>query len=280
MAGNTEYKNRGILHGLHKVGNPSKNILMRAAVKTVLAAETTALFAKDLITNPLVGKEFHIKLERKQSSSGKFKTHIKLIRVESPINKSHGIFHKIEAGRFVEGDVKNGKGKKGFVRKLARSALLTSEKGVIEAGTFAIRQTWQKLRNHSEMMDTGKAVMTSITTLQTLNSGRKYLINYRKKSKNYLNLKQTYKGQKGKLKSLEKNRKSDRKELKQYRKEHRNFKKCYKVDKKSLKEWYGSNNKGFKEAKKKLRQSRKPANKVNKINVKFQKRTLNMTGKI
>ncbi len=274
MAGNTEYKNRGILHGLHKVGNPSKNILMRAAVKTVLAAETTALFAKDVITNPFVGKEFHIKLERKQSSSGKFKTHIKLIRVEAP-NKSHGIFHKMsEAGRFVEGDVKNGKGKKGFVRKLAHSALLTSEKGVIEAGTFAIRQTWQKLRNHSEMMDTGKAVMASITTLQTLNSGRKYLINYRKKRKNYLNLKQTYKGQKGKLKSLKKNRKSDRKELKQYRKEHRDLKKCYKVDKKSLKEWYGSNNKGFKEAKKKLRQSRKPANKVNKINVKFQKKNL------
>lgn len=179
-----EYKNRGILHKLNKVGTSHKNFILKTAVKTVLAAETTALFTKDIITNRFVGKEFHVKLERYQSKSGKFKTHIKLIRTEAPLFKPRGILHKIsEFGRFVEGDVKkNGKGKKSFVRKLTRSVLLTSEKGVIEAGTFAIKQTWQKLRNHSEMMDTGKAVMASITTLQTLNSGCKYLINYRKKT--------------------------------------------------------------------------------------------------
>ena len=37
-----EYKNRGVLHKLHKVGTPSKNILIKTAVKSALATENTA----------------------------------------------------------------------------------------------------------------------------------------------------------------------------------------------------------------------------------------------
>lgn len=171
-----DYNDRGILHRMHKVGTPSKNIVIKMAVKTALIAETTALFTKDVITNPFVGKEFHIKLVRRQGYSGKYRTHIKLIRAEAPLRplfKPRGVFHRIsESKRFIEGKQRN----KSFIG----STLLTSEKAVIEAEWFVTRQYWQKLKNSSETMDTGKAIMTGITTIQTLDSGRKYLIKYRR----------------------------------------------------------------------------------------------------
>ena len=106
-----DYNDRGILHRMHKVGTPSKNIVIKMAVKTALIAETTALFTKDVITNPFVGKEFHIKLVRRQGYSGKYRTHIKLIRAEAPLRplfKPRGVFHRIsESKRFVEGKHRN-----------------------------------------------------------------------------------------------------------------------------------------------------------------------------
>lgn len=72
-----EYKNRGVLHKLHKVGTPSKNILIKAVTKSVLITETTALITKDAITNRFSGKEFHIHFERSQHKSGKSKLMLK-----------------------------------------------------------------------------------------------------------------------------------------------------------------------------------------------------------
>ena len=78
----TEYKNRGILHKVSNVTklHKSSNTLVRRTTKTLLYGETALIFAKDIVTNRLVGKEFHIKFERKLNRSGKYRTHIRLIR--------------------------------------------------------------------------------------------------------------------------------------------------------------------------------------------------------
>ena len=207
-----DYNDRGILHRMHKVGTPSKNIVIKMAVKTALIAETTALFTKDVITNPFVGKEFHIKLVRRQGYSGKYRTHIKLIRAEAPLRplfKPRGVFHRIsESKRFVEGKHRN----KSFIRRVAGSTLLTSEKAVIEAEWFVTRQYWQKLKNSSETMDTGKAIMTSVTTIQMLDSGRKYLINYRRNRAARIQKKTAYSAQKKQFATAKKKYKSAKKD--------------------------------------------------------------------
>ena len=63
----TEYRNRGILHKIANVTklHKSSNTLVRRTTKTLLYGETALLFAKDVVTNRLVGKEFHVKFERK-----------------------------------------------------------------------------------------------------------------------------------------------------------------------------------------------------------------------
>lgn len=103
-----EYKNRGILHKLTsgRKFHPQKSShkLIKLTAKTALAAETTALFAKDLVVNRFVGKETHIRFERKQNKHGKYRTHVKLVRAEAS-DRPQGILHKVFAlDRFIEGD--------------------------------------------------------------------------------------------------------------------------------------------------------------------------------
>ena len=90
-----EYKNRGILHKLTSSAKfrpqESVNPLIKLTTKAALATETTVLFAKDLAVNRFVGKETHIKFERRQGKNGKYRTHIKLVRAEAPQQLPRGI---------------------------------------------------------------------------------------------------------------------------------------------------------------------------------------------
>ena len=244
-----EYKDRGVLHKLtrHTSFKPqqSKRRLIRWTGKAILAAETAALFAKDLAVNRFVGKETHIRFERRQSKNGKYRTHIKLVRAEAS-EKPGGLLHKaFGIGRFFEGDVpfrkkpklkydrykpKTFKGKAaygtfsvvkvtaGFTfkkgAKLTKAALLTSETAAIKAGSAGIDHLRRKLRDSSSTQDSGKAVLAGITAVQTLNSGRKYLINYRRKRAVYKLKKATYKSHKQQLKAEKKKRTSSKQSVK------------------------------------------------------------------
>lgn len=251
-----EYKDRGVLHKLtqHTKFKPqqSKRRLIRWTGKAMLAVETTALFAKDLAVNRFVGKETHIRFERRQNKHGKYRTHIKLVRAEAS-DKPVGLLHKVfSIGRFFEGDVpfrkkvklkkhrykpKTLKGKaayglfrltKGTAKftlkrsaKLTKAALLTGESAVLTAGKASIDHFRRKLRDNQSTHDSGRAVLASITALQTLNSGRKYLINYRRrravykqKKASYKSLKRLFKSQKKKYKSTKKAVRLTKKKLK------------------------------------------------------------------
>lgn len=265
-----EYKDRGIFHKL--MGGKlspinSKHLLVRITGKAVLGTETALLFVKDLAVNRFVGKELHIKFERKADKKGKYRTHIKLIRVEAT-ERPQGILHKLfSVDRFFEGDVpfqkrqvkykpKTIKGKiaYGVVKapfkaakyvikydaKAAKVILLTSETAVLKAGSAAIDRLGLKLRNESDMHDGGKVVLGSITALRLADRGRKYIIRYRQQRKQFKQLKTAFKGQKYKLKSLKKTYKSEKKKINIERqkqklklKNNRNNKKSGSIDRKT-----------------------------------------------
>lgn len=241
-----EYKNRGVLHKLHKVGTPSKNILIKAAIKSALATETTALFAKDAITNRFVGKEFHVCFERNQHKSGKFKTDIKIVRSNAPLYKQKGIFHKLaDSGRFFEGDVpfrkrqnikyspKSKFGKVAYsatkpllstskftikaAKKVVKATALTTESAVIKSGSFALNKLRQRLSYSSDTLDGGKAVLSSITAVRNLNNARKYIIRYKAGRKEYSQLKQSFKAQKLKTKKVKKSFKIEKQSYKSFK---------------------------------------------------------------
>lgn len=241
-----EYKNRGVLHKLHKVGTPSKNILIKTAVKSALATETTALFAKDVITNRFFGKEFHIHFERNQHKSGKFKTDIKIVRSNAPLYKQKGIFHKLaDSGRFFEGDVpfrkrqklkyspKSKFGKVAYsatkpllstskftikaAKKVVKITALTTESAVIKSGSFASNKLRQRLSYSSDTLDGGKAVLSSITVVRNLNNARKYIIRYKAGRKEYNQLKQSFKAQKFKTKKAKKSFKLEKQSYKSFK---------------------------------------------------------------
>lgn len=260
-----EYKNRGVLHKLHKVGTPSKNILINAVVKTSLAAETTALFAKDTVTNRFVGKEFHIRFERNQHKSGKFKTDIKIVRANAPLYKPKGIFHKLaDSGRFFEGDVpfrkrqnikyspKSKFGKVAYsatkplistsrftikaAKKVVKATALTTESAAIKLGSFGLHKFRQRLSYSSDTLDGGKAVLSSITAVRNLNNARKYIIRYKAGRKEYSQLKQSFKAQKLKTKKAKKSFKLEKQSYKSFKqgqkKQFKAIKKVYKPQKK------------------------------------------------
>lgn len=236
-----EYQQRGVLHKLTNTKKlcpqQSKNVLIKWTTKTALAAETAVLFSKDVAVNRFVGKETHIKFERSQNESGKFKTHIKLVRAEAPQQLPKGVLHKLNnINRFVEGDKplqkkpkikyepKSLKGEmaygalsssKAVVKnsaKFAKATALTGETVLTKAGSTGLRQIQYKLRNDSDVHDSGKAVMTGITALQTINRGRKYLINYRRSRAAYKQQKIKFEGQKQQLKVAKSKLKDIRKE--------------------------------------------------------------------
>lgn len=245
-----EYQKRGVLHKLTSTKKfrpqQSKHALIKWAAKSALAAETTVLFAKDLTVNRFVGKETHIKFERRQNSHGKFRTHVKLVRAEAT-NRPSGLLHKaFGAGRFFEGDKpfqknpttkykpKSVKGEivygalgssKAVLKKsakLAKATALSGETVLMKAGSTGLRQIRYKLRNSSDMHDSGKAVMTGVTALQTLNRGRKYLINYRRSRKNYKQLKSSFAQQKQQLASAKVKYKGEKQKYKLEKKRLKN----------------------------------------------------------
>ena len=230
----TEYKNRGILHKIANVTklHKSSNTLVKRTTKTLLYGETAWIFAKDVVTNRLVGKEFHIKFERKMNRFGKYRTHIRLIRVEADKRES-GIIHKmVNVHRFVEGDVpkvlqgihiRNPVTKTGG--KLAVTTLLSAEK-LLQTGTsFAFSQFRQRMSYSTNTNDSEKAVLGAVSGVQELNQARKYLINYRRQVSSYRQSHQSYKIQKAKLKTAKQHYKKEKKPIKaEYKKINRQWK--------------------------------------------------------
>ena len=262
-----EYKDRGVLHTVvNKTKfkpHQSKNTLVRITSKALLGAETAVLFSKDLAVNRFVGKELHLKFERVKGKNGKYKTHVKFIRVEAS-QRPKGLLHKAFAlDRFFEGDKpfqrKNKvrykpKTKKGRIAytvaaapfraskfvikqnaKLTKATLLTGETAVMKAGSAGIRHFSRKLRNSSETQDTGKAVLVSITALKKLHGGKNHLINYRRQRRKYKNLKQNFKGQKLKNKAVKRNYKKQKNKIKSERKIQKNKLKNVKNKKQKIK---------------------------------------------
>lgn len=218
----TEYSERGLLHAinnktkLHKIPN------------IALKAETSALFAKDVITNRFVGKEFHIVKQRKLVN-GKVKNTTKLIRVNAPLYKQRGLIHHIvNENRRVEGDTfvvrhsitrkldsitpKTRKGNyalgvaKGlnstrkFAQATTKKTILASETVALKLSDIGTNKLKSKATSELDSSDSGKMVLSTITAVSTLNSARKALIEHRIKKadykvakKNYKSAKQTYK---------------------------------------------------------------------------------------
>lgn len=285
-----EYKNRGVLHKLHRVGTPSKNILIKAVTKSVLITETTALFTKDAITNHFAGKEFHIHFERNQHKSGKFKTDVKIVRANAPLYKQKGIFHKLaDSGRFFEGDVpfrkrqikyspKSKFGKVAYsatkplistskftikaAKKVVKATALTTESAVITSSSFALNKLRQRLSYSSDTLDGGKAVLSSITAVRNLNNARKYIIRYKAGRKEYNQLKQSFKAQKFKVKKAKQSFKLEKQSYK-------SFKQGQKKRLKTISKVYKSTNKSkarFKAIKKVYKPQKK--GKLQKLNQK------------
>lgn len=241
-----EYKDRGILHkltsGTKFRPQSSSKPLIRLTAKAALAAETTVLFAKDLAVNRFVGKETHIKFERKQGSNGKYRTHIKLVRAEAPQQLPKGILHKLDnIGRFFEGDKpfekqakieykpKTLKGKIAYYGvakplaegtkfhlktsvKLVKGAALASESAFFAAGSAGINIIARKLRMSSDMSDGGRTAMTALAAVSTGRRAARYLKAYRKRRVKYKELKRSYKSQKLSSKTAKKKLRSVRKE--------------------------------------------------------------------
>ena len=241
-----EYKDRGILHkltsGTKFRPQSSSKVLVKLTAKAALAAETTALFAKDLAVNRFVGKETHIKFERRQGKNGKYRTHIKLVRAEAPQQLPKGILHKLDnIGRFFEGDKpfqkkakieykpKTLKGKIAYYgvakplaegtkfhlktsAKLVKGAALDSESALFSAGSAGVNIIARKLRMSSDMSDGGKTAMTALAAVSTGKRAARYIKTYRKRRVKYKELKRTYKSQKLSTKSAKSKLKAIRKE--------------------------------------------------------------------
>lgn len=243
-----EYKDRGGLHKLFssaKLKKHSSKPLFKIASKPLLALETTALFAKDLITNHFVGKETHIRFERKKSSSGKFHTTVKLVRADKPVYREPGLLHRArDFRRRFEGvpslsvekklnniQPKTVKGKvilsasKFTVRtakkplKLAGKALLTTETAAYTASTAGLRKLTNNARAEFNQADTGKAVLSAVTAVRTFSRARKAIVRKRLRKSSQKIKKQTYAAEKAKTKKAKAQYKSKKSEFKASKKE-------------------------------------------------------------
>lgn len=222
-----EYKDRGGLHKLFssaKLKKHSSKPLFKIASNPLLALETTALFAKDLITNHFVGKETHIRFERKKSSSGKFHTTVKLVRADKPVYREPGLLHRArDFRRRFEGvpslsvekklnniQPKTVKGKvilsasKFTVRtakkplKLAGKALLTTETAAYTASSAALHKLTNNARAEFNQADTGKVVLSAATAVRTFSRARKAIVRKRLRKASQKIKKQTYTAEKAK----------------------------------------------------------------------------------
>ena len=189
----------------------------------------------------LTGKEFHLKLERKPGRLIKtHHTHLKIVRADAPAFKQRGLLHKIDnLPRRIEGDkpplitkrINNMRPKSTFgksakvslkavnkVRKFTTSAAwrtaLASETVVLTAKDLVQNKFEQKLRYNADTIDTGKAVLASVTTVRTLNNIRKTLISHHTQKKEFKGYKLAAKSNKLKYKSAKRKFKTQKKDYK------------------------------------------------------------------
>lgn len=189
----------------------------------------------------LTGKEFHLKLERKPGRLIKtHHTHLKIVRADAPAFKQRGLLHKIDdLPRRIEGDkpplitkrINNMRPKSTFgksakvslkavnkARKFTTSAAwrtaLASETVALTAKDLAQNKFEQKLRYNADTIDTGKAVLASVTTVRTLNNIRKTLISHHTQKKEFKGYKLAAKSNKLKYKSAKRKFKTQKKDYK------------------------------------------------------------------
>lgn len=189
----------------------------------------------------LTGKEFHLKLERKPGRLIKtHHTHLKIVRADAPAFKQRGLLHKIDdLPRRIEGDkpplitkrINNMRPKSTFgksakvslkavnkARKFTTSVAwrtaLASETVALTAKDLAQNKFEQKLRYNADTIDTGKAVLASVTTVRTLNNIRKTLISHHTQKKEFKGYKLAAKSNKLKYKSAKRKFKIQKKDYK------------------------------------------------------------------
>lgn len=172
----------------------------------------------------LTGKEYHIKFVRRQSKlTGKYHTAVRLKRANAPAFKQEGILHRIDGlGRRFEGDkptlsvtkrISNmrpttafGKGTKytlSAVNKVRKTgtrivwkSALSAETVGLTFGNFAKTQLMQNLRYKTDTTDSGKAVLSTATTLRTIDNARKTIVQHHLQKKKYTLHKKTAKSAK------------------------------------------------------------------------------------
>lgn len=180
-----------------------------------------------VVGNSITGKEFHVRAERIQNESGKFRTHYSVERTTAPLYKPPGlIHHAVDFSRRFEGDFKRysvtdrlnnltpiTKGERLVVnsakavnetRKLATTgltkvALVSETTGLAVAGHY-YRKFSGRLNNEFDSLDTGKIVAKSVSALKSFNNVRRTVYTH--------NVKKSYFHQKTSALLTDKNRKN------------------------------------------------------------------------
>lgn len=200
---------------------------MRSRIPKFKNATKIAKLPFKVVGNSITGKEFHVRAERIQNESGKFRTHYSVERTTAPLYKPPGlIHHAVDFSRRFEGDFKRysvtdrlnnltpiTKGERLVVnsakavnetRKLATTgltkvALVSETTGLAVAGHY-YRKFSCRLNNEFDSLDTGKIVAKSVSALKSFNNVRRTVYTH--------NVKKSYFQQKTSALLTDKNRKN------------------------------------------------------------------------
>lgn len=200
---------------------------MRSRIPKFKNATKIAKLPFKVVGNSITGKEFHVRAERIQNESGKFRTHYSVERTTAPLYKPPGlIHHAVDFSRRFEGDFKRysvtdrlnnltpiTKGERLVVnsakavnetRKLATTgltkvALVSETTGLAVAGHY-YRKFSGRLNNEFDSLDTGKIVAKSVSALKSFNNVRRTVYTH--------NVKKSYFQQKTSALLTDKNRKN------------------------------------------------------------------------
>lgn len=192
----------------------------------------------------LTGKEYHIEFTRVKTSTG-FHRQIKLKKADAPAFVQNGVLHKLyNVNRRFEGDVPKfsisqkieniqphttqGKSVKYSLlavsksRKIATSAAwkaaLSAETITLTSARLAGNRLTQKIRNNADTIDSGKAILSAVTTISTANRVRKTLIQHKLQRKRYKAYKQAVATSKAQFKSAKHRLQIKKKEFKSAKK--------------------------------------------------------------
>jgi murein DD-endopeptidase MepM/ murein hydrolase activator NlpD len=200
---------------------------LRSRIPKFKNATKIAKLPFKVVGNSITGKEFHVRAERIQNESGKFRTHYSVERTTAPLYKPYGlIHHALDFTRRFEGDFKKysvttrlnnltpvTKGERLVVnsakavnetRKLATTgltkvALVSETTGLAVAGHY-YRKFSGRLNNEFDSVDTGKIVAKSVSALKSFNNVRRTVYTH--------NVKKSYFQQKTSALLTDKNRKN------------------------------------------------------------------------